>query len=80
MSPRRTNIDILQAIKQFILESGTKEFHKSAIRDSGGDVAPNTVERICRLVEYCQTEMPAMRVRKVGSSVIIQVLEERNDE
>ena len=79
MSPRRTNIDILQAIKQYIVESGMKEFHKSAVRDSGVNVAPDTVERVCRLVEFCQTEMPEIKVRKVGSSVIISVVEEEKE-
>jgi hypothetical protein len=67
---RRTKMEILGAIRDFIEEAGGKPFHKSDLREKGID--PRTAEEFFRIIQYCQKEIPRIKLMEVGASLVIQ--------
>ena len=67
---RKTKIQILQTIKEFLNEAEGKPFHKSDLREKGVD--PRTAEEFFRIIQYCQNDIPRIRITEVGASLIIQ--------
>jgi hypothetical protein len=63
-------MEILGAIREFIAEAEGKPFHKSDLREKGID--PRTAEEFFRIIQYCQKEIPRIRIMEVGASLVIQ--------
>lgn len=72
---RRSKMDILQAMKEFLDESDFKDlnksFFKSDFRSKGID--PSTAEEFLRIVEFCQTQFPPIKIITTGKRVLIKL-------
>ncbi len=72
--PRKTQMEIVVRIGEFIKTSGKEQFFKSDFREVG--VQPDTAGDWCEIIHYCQTKIPPIRIMKLGRNVIIEVLEQ----
>ncbi len=77
MSKRRSNIEILKSLKEFVenkKREGVQEFFKSELRSSKDKVFPKTAFSFFQIIEKAQTEFPRIKVREVGGSTLISIL------
>ena len=70
---RKTNMKILEGIKNFLAESEEKLFYKSELRSI--NIEPSTAEEWFKIIEFCQTQLPRVSVKKVKRTVIFEILE-----
>ncbi len=79
MTDRRTKLELLKIINEFIeegIQSGRKTFYKSDFRHPPAKINPDSAYEVLKLVEYCQTQMPRIRIVEMaeGRNVFIEVL------
>ena len=67
---RKTKMEILVNIQEFLNESDGKPFYKSDLREKGID--PRTAEEFFRIIDFCQRELPRIRITDLGGNFIIQ--------
>lgn len=70
-------MEILKAIHAFILETEKTMFYKSELREVG--IATPTAHDWFKVIEYCQTKMPRIRLMEVHRNLIIEVLEKKEE-
>jgi hypothetical protein len=70
--PRKTNIEILKAIQKFVNESKEKTFYKSALRKE--KVEPSTAAEWFRIIEFCQTKLPKIKIIEMKKNMVIEIL------
>ena len=67
---RKTKMEILMNIQEFLNESEGKPFYKSDLREKGID--PRTAEEFFRIIDFCQREVPRIRITELGGNFIVQ--------
>ena len=68
-------MEILELMKQFILEKKGKPFYKSDLRDIGID--PKTAEEFFKIIQYVHRDMPPINITEAGGHLIISQSYER---
>ncbi len=75
---RKTHMKILEALNEHIKKSGKNRFFKSDFREVR--VRPDTAGEWFRIIHYCQTELPRIKIIEMGRNVIIEILGEEGEE
>ena len=73
MPGRRSDMDLLLTFKAFIDQSTDKEFYKSDLRHSPWNISPDTVEKLAKLIAFCQQKLPPIEVLEIKRNVFIRI-------
>ncbi|MFQ5978431.1 MAG: hypothetical protein ACE5OZ_09910 [Candidatus Heimdallarchaeota archaeon] len=68
---RKTKMEILQAIKEFIDESESPLFYKSDLRTK--QIDPRTAEEFFRMIHFCQRKLPPITIIETHRNFIVQI-------
>ncbi|MFX0173147.1 MAG: hypothetical protein ACFE9L_14715 [Candidatus Hodarchaeota archaeon] len=71
MRRKRTNMEIIKDIHEFILTSGKKKFFKSDLRDK--NIEPGTAADWFRIIEFIQNNFPKIRITEHRKTMIIEI-------
>lgn len=72
---RKTKMEVVEAITQFIMDRRGKPFYKSDLREIGID--PKTAEDFLRIIQYCQRNIPTINITETDGHLIISRTYER---
>jgi len=75
MPDRRSEMDLLRTFKAFLDQSTEKEFYKSDLRHPPWNINPDTVEKLAKLIAFCQHELPPLEVLTIKRNVFIRILD-----
>ncbi|NHI84112.1 MAG: hypothetical protein EAX81_07400 [Candidatus Thorarchaeota archaeon] len=67
---RKTKMEILEAIKEFLDERGSKPFYKSDLREKGID--PKTAEDFFKIIRFCQKQLPRIKITEMRGNFVVQ--------
>jgi hypothetical protein len=78
MPDRRSELELLRTFKAFLAQSSEKEFYKSDLRHPPWNINPDTVEKLVKLVAFCQHELPPIEVLTIKRNVFIRIVEQKS--
>ena len=67
---RKTKMEILETIREFLDERGSKPFYKSDLREKGID--PKTAEDFFKVIQFCQKELPRIKITEMRGNFVVQ--------
>ena len=72
---RKTKMEILKTIKEFIEKENSLVFTKSSMKSDPWNLDPRTVDEFIRLAHFCQNYFPRIRIQEKNGKVLFQHLD-----
>ena len=68
---RKTRLEIVETIFEFLKKSGKSTFYKSELKKAG--IEPSTADEWFKIIEFIQKNYPEIDILKFGKNTLIQI-------